>query len=202
MKKVYLLGGKIDSGKNYVANEMTRILEGSGKSVLRMMFAQGVKDGCREDFSRLSEYLNSLAEELSLRGEKSIAGLLRIGYENWYEDKTPITRILLQTYGTDIFRNRVDEDWWVKKAAERINRATEDIIIITDFRFPNECDKLKELVGDGREVVSIKVEREAKTDELLASHSSENAFGGFEFDHEIKNDGKEDLVAVLRRILL
>lgn len=204
MKTVYLLGGKINSGKNYVADKMAKILEDDGKTFDLMMFAKGVKEGCMKDFAKLAEYLNYLALEASKWGDCWMADELAISNDNWYENKTPITRLLLQIYGTEIFRRRVDNDWWVKKTAEEIKESDADVIIVTDFRFPNECTVLKELLGEEFKVVSIKVERRAEEEnEMITNHASETALDDFKFDYEINNneDGDGALMEFLCKIL-
>lgn len=187
-KLVVLVGGRIHVGKSLFSKMMCEELGDAGLKVENMMLAQGVKDGCRDDFARLTEHLNALADKAEAAGEDELAEELRIRNDNWYENKTNITRILLQTYGTEIFRNRVDGEWWVKKLAERICKSSADVIFVTDFRFPNECEKLKPLLVD-REVLTVSVERKSDASEQLSAHTSENALDGYPFDFRIDNSG-------------
>jgi len=186
-----MFGGKIHSGKNFAAKKLIDIYESHGVKAETMMLAQGVKDGCKDDYSQLASYLNSLSLKAKENGDDELAAELSINEDNWYENKTNITRILLQTYGTEIFRNRVDENWWTDRLAERIKNSDAEVIIVTDFRFPNEYNRLTELVGDDNDIKTIHVFREADNDAAVTGHSSENALDDFKFDYEIDNNGSE-----------
>lgn len=138
-------------------------------------------------------------------------------------------REFLQTLGTECLRDNLSKNIWaaalfadytpikivgnikqrrggIKYLAEMPNW------IITDMRFPNELEAVKER-GD----VTIKVSREIKhqvkalggtTDvpkeyQLNNQHPSETALDDAEFDYEILNDGTlEDLVIKVREILI
>ena len=113
--------------------------------------------------------------------------------ENFYEDKTDITRILLQLYGTDIFRRRVDKDYWVKLMINKIKETNADVFIITDVRFPNEIY----MVQDEKDfdVTTIRIERDMKTDDIKHEHESETALDGIDkFQYVVdNNDSLEQL---------
>jgi len=68
--------------------------------------------------------------------------------------------------------------------------------IITDMRFPNEMDAVKERGG-----ITIRVVRPGRT--LTGTHPSEIALDGFIMHYEIINDGSiEDLVEKVRKTLI
>lgn len=207
MKTVVMFAGKINSGKNLAAETLKNIFEDEGISAEVMMLAQGVKDGCREDFKRLADYLNALAkEEREEVGNDYLADLLEIKDENWYEKKTPLTRILLQTYGTEIFRNRVDRNYWTEALAKRILESKSDRVVVSDMRFPDECDHLKNIFEEAGEEIAVKSvlvkrsEREESEAEIVDDHASETSLEDYRFDYVLRNDGtKDDMLHCLRK---
>jgi len=168
-------------------------------------FAKSLKDGCKTDFAKLSTVLESLSEQIKSKinlytdtREHMIApdalddidktiDQLKIKDDNWYEDKTEITRVILQLYGTDIFRNRVDDNWWVKQMKDRVLASDSDIILITDTRFPNEIEGMYD---DSYETVAIRIQRNINTQERIASHASETSLDTWtEWDYVVENNG-------------
>lgn len=132
MKKiVILLSGKMKSGKNELANHLEKEFTNFGLDVKLDYFAHELKENCAQDFKKLESILNEYYKRY-----KNIE--FKTHYENWFEKKTPITRAILQIYGTEIFRNRVDDNWWVNKLKEKILWCSNDVFLITDCRFPNE----------------------------------------------------------------
>jgi len=115
MKKVFLLSGRISSGKNQFADFLKEIYEGLGKKVKTDLFASDLKTWSSQDFSGLATVLNKTADVLQksiniIEANRQSYGLekhgvvenikreietLRIKKENWFEDKTDITRALL-----------------------------------------------------------------------------------------------------------
>ena len=210
MKKVLLISGKIHCGKNQFAQYIKEEFKKKGLKVSEDLFARSLKDGCKEDFRKLSNVLDNICEEIKAKIglfadqreamlypdiiasiDKSV-NKLKIKDENWYEDKTDITRNILQLYGTEIFRKRVDENWWVKQVRNRCIASSDDVIIVTDCRFPNE---ITEMLCDEYETIVIRIERNINTQELIASHDSEIALNDWkEFDFIVENNGTlEDL---------
>lgn len=131
-------------------------------------------------------------------------------------------RELLQKLGTEAMRDNLHENVWVNalfadyKAIERVPEKRMSIMpnwIITDMRFPNEMDAVKE-----REGITIRVTRscgssnfegtQEEWDKLVernkqALHPSETALDNNTFDYEIINDGTiEDLIEKVRVILV
>lgn len=183
MKKVYLISGKINSGKNKFADFLKAEYEALGLVVEMDLFAGDLKRYAKEDFKLLADYLNSLDYPE-----------LKISNDNWYEYKTPLTRIILQIYGTETFRNRVRDSYWVDLVRERCEKSNADIILITDVRFPNEIDSM--CSGEFSDIV-IRINRDLKRDQQLDQHSSETALDNYPYWHyTIDNNGTlEDLEA-------
>jgi hypothetical protein len=109
--------------------------------------------------------------------------------------KTP--RQVLQFIGTDLFRNHINElmpsvgkDIWVyvvkRKIMNKIKKNPEARFVITDARFPNEVDVIKQLGG-----TVIKLKRNTGCND---THESEALIDSLFADFEFENNGsKEEL---------
>jgi len=195
--KIILLSGKMQSGKNTCADILKEILESKQKTVEMVAFANELKKCCEKDFLSLSEYLNNKCSSfineygnlLPVEALKEISEL-KIKCDNWYEDKTPLTRIILQTYGTNIFRARVDENYWVNKFNEKICNLKSDYVIVTDVRFPNEIECVKDFFYDIMsvdDIISIRINRNTG---IVNYHPSETALDDYNnFDVVLYNNG-------------
>lgn len=188
---VFFLCGKMGVGKNYVADRIALICARKGLVCEQFMLAQGVKQGCEEDFSRLAELLNEYAEEARSAGLPDLADKLTVRKANWWEKKTAITRTLLQTYGTEIFRNRVSENYWTDRLVDKLAVLDEDgpdVALVTDMRFPNEYSYPKERLSH-IPMRSVLVKRKScYNNKALFNHDSETALEGFASDVVLVND--------------
>lgn len=96
-----------------------------------------------------------------------------IGWEK-AKDLVPEVRRTLERFGTDAIR-RLDEDFWVRMAAEKI-QSIEGPVVVTDVRFPNEADKIRELGGIVVRIIRPSQERPS------ASHVCETALDDYAED--------------------
>ena len=69
-------------------------------------------------------------------------------------------RDLLQWVGTELVRECWYQNHWIELAKQRIQQQSADIVVITDVRFPNEADLIKEMGGTvlkvtGRETAGV-----------------------------------------------
>jgi len=207
MKKVILLSGKMRSGKNQYAEFLKRDFESKGLKVKEDLYAKDLKDYSVEDFSMLGSVLKHKVEAIkselgvffdfhdkaSISAQDSINKKLDeliFTPSNFYEDKTDITRALLQLYGTNIARNRFHDHFWIERMAKRLNEDTEhDVIIVTDVRFPNEIEDIQEYVKDCR-IVPIRIERDFDRNDVSKEHASETALDEYKFfEWIIDNNG-------------
>ena len=115
-------------------------------------------------------------------------------------------RWVLQYWGTEVGRRSFHNDIWVS-AVENQLRNIQDDVVITDCRFKNEVDAIKNAGG-----TTIRVERgdypkwivdavdynHTRNPQALARltdlnvHASEFSSVGLNYDHTIKNDGTID----------
>lgn len=138
--------------------------------------------------------------------------------EDWVDGKpvtVPMTvRVLLQKLGTEAMRDGLHTNVWVNalfadyKAIKRVPEKRMSIMpnwIITDMRFPNEMDAVKE-----REGITIRVNRptyknpKEVTVEYIETinHPSETALDDSTFDYEIVNNGTIKELAEKVQIIL
>jgi hypothetical protein len=90
--------------------------------------------------------------------------------EEW-GNKTP--REFLQLIGTELFRDNIDPDVWVKSLWFRIRENLKQNWVITDVRFPNELEYFEKNIPKGK-FTSIKVIREGCDGKVgIAGHRSE-----------------------------
>ena len=102
-------------------------------------------------------------------------------------------RHFLQFVGTDLFRNvsdklcpKMGENTWTNIVKKRIQENPNKHYVITDVRFPNEAQLVKELGG-----TIIKLQRENQNNDLHASEALIDALpADFIFEN---NDTKENL---------
>ena len=206
MKTIFLLGGKIGSGKNFVFNILMEELKAAGKTCEHIYFAKALKDMSRESFKPLAMHINYICDQIEgivfdmTDGENDPRWLavkgplneqldkLRIHGDNWYENKTEITRMIIQVIGTDFVR-LADKDFWVKRAANVIQSSNSEMFVITDFRFPNEYYSLKDMIP-GAKIVPVKIDRKIEREGIIHQHPSELALDEFKhFEEIIDNNG-------------
>lgn len=89
-------------------------------------------------------------------------------FADWFNPKQAVIcfhtspRVILQLLGTEFFRERIRNDFWTAIAPKAGN-------VITDMRFPNEIDFVKECDG-----ITVGIERPSQTSISSSGHSSEN----------------------------
>ena len=120
-----------------------------------------------------------------------------INVSDWDGKDETKPRELLQYLGTSIIREKIDEEFFIKRMIEDVKVYSYffDVIVISGARFVKEILSIKESFDD---VVSINVNRPSFVSELTdkeKEHSTETGLLGYDdFDFKIVNDGTlEDL---------
>lgn len=203
MKTLILISGKMRSGKNQFADYLNTILLSKAKTVRSDLFAGDLKKCAAEDFSymmkQVNEQITKIKDELSYskidsNSLKNVIPLLNdlmvARQENWYEDKTMMSRLLLQTYGTQIFRDRVNENHWVDQVLKRLINCDEEYTLVTDARFENEIEHVKCVCSSHDiKVITIRIERYMRTNNLY-EHESEKGLDNYKnWDLIVNNNG-------------
>ena len=114
---------------------------------------------------------------------------------DWDGSEETKPRELLQHLGTEVIRNNIDKDFFIKSLCNdiRVYSYYFDVITISDARFPDEVVTPKKLFDD---VITIKVVRdnfETSLSDEEQKHSTETALDGFnDYDYVIENNGSID----------
>ena len=116
-----------------------------------------------------------------------------VGFDvEFVEAQKDFFRPLLQWWGTEFRRNLCGKEYWVNRMRKQLERTSifgkdisPDYIFVTDVRFPNEAELIRENGG-----VVVRVERgDYIADENANKHSTETVMDTYEFDEVIRNDG-------------
>jgi hypothetical protein len=200
--------GFIGSGKDTVAKLFVE------QGCVQDSFAAPLKDMCASIFGWQREMLEGDSmDSREFRETQDLYWTRKLGIDNF----TP--RLALQLLGTDIMRTHFSQDIWLNSLEYRIRRQRQDelCVVVSDARFKNELNLIKELGG-----VVIHVKRSelpewyevavhANNGSVTAKHTMETKYRhihasewkwvGFEFDYEIENTGTlEDLEASVLKI--
>lgn len=119
--------------------------------------------------------------------------------ENWEKNNRPMTvREFLQKLGTESMRDGLHTNVWVNALFADYKKGSK--WIITDCRFPNEAEAVKDRGG-----FVVRVNRdlpEVPYQTLEQRHPSETSLDNWEFDYVIQNDSTvEDLKVKVAEIL-
>lgn len=93
---------------------------------------------------------------------------------------------VLQIVGTDLFRNKVHPDYWISCLQPQLEECKMPIAIVTDVRFTNEANFIKDNSG-----IVVKVTREMPDGRPFIdptrspSHASETDLDHYAFDYEV-----------------
>jgi hypothetical protein len=151
----------------------------------KLAFADALKDACKCIFGFSDE---------QLYGDKK---------EEVDECWKVSPRKVLQFVGTELFRNQlstimpeIGNDIWVAVIKKKILDNPSKKFVITDVRFPNECELIKKLGG-----TIIRVNRSSVNTEVDV-HASEIAIEKLEVDFQMENDGTiEELYEKFSKLL-
>lgn len=128
------LTGYASSGKDTVADIIVQ-----DYGYVKMAFA----DPLREMLLTLNPMVSSTA---------SLQRIVREHGWNGAKKRFPEVRRLMQVFGTDVVRNRIQEDFWVKTLGQRIQDHL--LVVVSDVRFPDEAELILRQGG-----VMFRVER-------------------------------------------
>jgi hypothetical protein len=192
--------GLIGSGKDTVADYLCTF-----HGFKRVSFAASLKDAVSAVFGWDRELLEgSTKSSREWREQK----------DTWWSERlnmeiTP--RRVLQYWGTEVLRNNFHKDIWVASVENKL-RQSKDNIVITDCRFVNEVNAIKNAGGTTMRVVRGKQPEwydaavsynkgevgnmswsisKAKLDKLRV-HASEYSSVGLDYDHYVDNNGTID----------
>jgi hypothetical protein len=187
--------GFIGSGKDTVADYLQNFHE-----FRRESFATTLKDAVSAVFGW---------DRIMLEGRTKEAREWREQVDPWWANRlsmpTLTPRWVLQYWGTEVCRKSFHDDIWIASLENKL-RTSQDNIVISDCRFPNEISSIRNAGG-----IIVWVKRGELPDwyntavgansgilpdqELLKRigiHASETAWVGTKFDAELDNNGSID----------
>ena len=189
--KVIGISGKMRSGKDYVGSVLREKLQ--QESCLVLSFADQLKFDC------LLDEMNS-----TQKGNHNIYEISNI-FQKYFEHKPSEIRKKIQDYGMDK-RQNVCEDYWIKNLYLHMllhSFRGISLFIITDVRFENEYNFIKEIGGKIIKVVAPKRCKEftANLPDSQINHESESFIETMKYDIIIDNDDNPNLLEDIHEIL-
>jgi hypothetical protein len=198
--------GLIGSGKDTIADYLQNIHQ-----FRRESFAHTLKDAVAHVFGWDRELLEGRTRE-SREWREQI--------DPWWADRLDMPmltpRHVLQAWGTEVARRGFHDDIWIASLENKLRKTTDDVVI-SDCRFPNEIQAVRNANGivirvtRGPEPEWFEMAKRAnagsKIDKLalerLAVHASETAWIGTDFDAVIDNnaDGLDQLYGQVKRLV-
>jgi hypothetical protein len=187
--------GFIGSGKDTIADYLVNIHE-----FRRESFANSLKDAVAHVFGW---------DRTMLEGRTKEAREWREQVDPWWANRlnmpelTP--RLMLQLWGTEVCRKGFHDDIWIASLEARL-RNSKDSIVISDCRFPNEINAIKQAGGKviwvqrgelpSWHIMAGKANNgdtfAAEKLKALGVHASETAWVGTDFDAIVDNNGTMD----------
>lgn len=161
MEKIFIISGKARNGKDSTYEIMKKHLEFYNEKCLRVAYGDYVKFIARQ-------------------------------YLNWNGKKDEKGRQILQELGTERVRKELNKpDYWVDRVIDVIKIVGNEYkyIFITDARFPNEIELIKQAFPNM--VETIRVSRKdfiSPLTEEQQKHISETALDDYKFDYCIESE--------------
>lgn len=191
--------GFIGSGKDTIADYLVNL-----HHFRRESFANSLKDAVAQVFGW---------DRTMLEGRTKQAREWREQRDGWWSNRlgmeiTP--RWVLQYWGTEVCRKGFHDDVWIASLENKL-RNSQDHVVISDCRFPNEIHSIKSAGGmvirvvrgpepewyqdavnanEGRGNMSWMISKERL--KSLGIHASETAWVGTKFDAVLDNNGTLD----------
>jgi hypothetical protein len=192
--------GLIGAGKDTIADYLVNVHE-----YRRESFANSLKDAVAQVFGW---------DRTMIEGRTKAAREWREQVDTWWAqrldmpDLTP--RYILQHWGTNVLRQHFHDDIWIASLENKL-RNSQDNIVISDCRFPNEIKAINQSGG-----VVVRVQRGSEPDwmphainymsgpstigwsigkhvlESAKVHASEYSWAATNFDRVLDNNGTMD----------
>jgi len=173
-----LFAGNAGHGKDTAADMLAAEGKRRGQEVLRMAFADPIKD--------IAVHLLGIPKEVSYGTQQD-----KLDFKVYGER----ARHWLQWIGTEMARNQVHQDIWVHRFAEKALASSAQIVIGSDCRFRNEMSTMREMLGSRMDLRIFKIVNPRVP--VNMAHQSESEVYNIaddEFDLVIRNaKGLKDL---------
>ena len=188
--------GLISSGKDTAADYLIRF-----HGFKKLSYAGTLKDTVAAIFGWDREMLEGTTQSSRAWREE---------VDQWWADRLQMPHLtprwVLQYWGTEVARRTFHNDIWVASIENQL-RQVEDDVVITDCRFKNEVDAIKNAGG-----ATVRIKRGEQPNWLIDAidynhyqnpqalarlvdqnvHASEYSSVGLEYDHKVDNNGTID----------
>jgi hypothetical protein len=198
--------GFIGSGKDTIADYLVNFHE-----FRRESFANTLKDAVSAVFGW---------DRTMLEGRTKAAREWREQVDPWWAERLDVPHLtprwILQHWGTEVCRKGFHDDIWIASLENKL-RNSRDNVVISDCRFPNEIQSIRNAGGiilwvkrgelpswynlalDANQGQNLAIQELKR----IGIHSSETAWVGTDFDEIIDNDGSiDDLYAQIKNLVL
>ena len=212
------LSGCIGSGKDTVANYL------ASHDFIKLSYADSLKDICSSLFGWKRELIEGTTNESREFRETIDTDLDQLFTQFHISDDIPMLqqvtpRKILQFLGTDLFRKHMHENIWICLTVRNIQSLLSQgkHVVVTDCRFQNEIDAIKQLGGTTIKIIRKPVDdyftenaKQAVKGNSIAlarmketnMHESEWMVYGLECDHTVMNTKTiDDLFHAIQTIL-
>ena len=199
-KRIIGVCGLIGSGKDTIADYLVNIHQ-----FRRESFANSLKDAVAAVFGWDREMLE---------GRSKSSREWRECVDTWWAERLGIPHLtprwILQYWGTEVCRRAFHDDIWIAAVEHKLSKSQDDIVI-SDCRFPNEIAAIKqqnglvirvkrgpdpewyrhaEAVNAGPRFIGWALSKSKMEDYKI--HPSETSWIGSDFDHVIDNNNSLD----------
>ena len=199
-KRIIGVCGLIGSGKDTIADYLVNIHQ-----FRRESFANSLKDAVAAVFGWNREMLE---------GRSKSSREWRECVDTWWAERLSIPHLtprwILQYWGTEVCRRAFHDDIWIAAVEHKLTKSQDDIVI-SDCRFPNEIAAIKqqnglvirvkrgpdpewyrhaEAVNAGPRFIGWALSKSKMEDYKI--HPSETSWIGSDFDHVIDNNNSLD----------
>ena len=119
-----------------------------------------------------------------------------------WDGNDPKPREFLQKLGVELIKNQIDDKFLINRIKEDIKVYSYfyDVIVISDARFPDEIDLIKDSF-DNVTVIHLK-ERENKLSDTQKKHATEISLDNYHnYDYEISKSNLDELKDAVKEIV-
>lgn len=160
------LNGKLKAGKDTTFEVISDLYPFAE----RISFAEKLKQSAANSLGMSRELMDELKTHenihITIAGTTGLTSLLPSILAGEAAKWSMTMREFLQRYGTEGHREIFGESFWVDMALPADLDHSDRLLVVTDMRFPNEIDRVKELGG-----ICVKVKRDVES--KFSSHASE-----------------------------
>jgi hypothetical protein len=184
------MAGKAESGKDTASGYVEEYFERTAAQFRHKSFAHALKKSAVKALGIVTDDPDGYCDRLKKHGTVTVQ--LSDSWSGW--SKKISGREYLQNYGTEAHRELFGTDFWVDTALPKDAFHEGEVWVVTDVRFPNEAERIKELGG-----LVVELERDGTG---AGEHASETPLPRELIDATLDNNGSlEDLNRNVRMLV-